>query len=94
MDEQSTLERLERLGLEVLSRAVGKTAKNQLGLEAPFERNVEHFAGLLVRQRVVVLQIAAEALSLERGPQHVLVHGRGVLRPLWELVGVLRHLAL
>ena len=57
-------------------------------------RNVPLSGRPLVRERVVVLQVGAEPFRLEGCPQVVLVHSRRVLRPLWELVRVLRELGL
>lgn len=86
MNEQPVLDRLECL----LSRArtFRWRTEDELSLQTPRKRNVPDLTRLLVRQRVVVLQIASETLSLECRPQHKLVHCVGVLRPLRELVGV------
>lgn len=64
MDKDAALE-----GLELLLRGVGGgRAKDQLALEAPGGGDVPGRRDLLVDQRVVVLQVGAEAFLFERGP--------------------------
>lgn len=84
VDEDSLLEGLELL----LSRLAGAAAKDELGSELPLLRNLPLLLGALIHNGVVVLEVGTEALSLQRGPQSVLVHGRGVLGPVTEVVCV------
>lgn len=63
-------------------------AKDELGVELPVRRDVPLRGDLLVDERVVVLQVGAQALGLEGDPQRVLQHGVGLGRPQGELVGV------
>lgn len=93
-DLQLVLHRLHFLRLELLSLLIRGVAKDQLRLLAPFQWDLVLGRDLFVGKRVVVLQIAAETFGLEGGPEHVLVHGGGVLAPWWELVGVLREFFL
>jgi hypothetical protein len=79
---------------QLLPGALLQATEDKLRLERPFQRNVPDLAGLLVRERVVVLEVGAEAFGFESGPGGVLVHGGGVLAPVGELVGVLRELGL
>lgn len=90
VDEQPLLERLEGL----VAGLAGAAAEDELGLEAPLLGDVPVRLDLLVDDGVVVLQVGAEALGLERDPQGVLVHGARVLAPLGELVGVEREAVL
>jgi hypothetical protein len=85
---------LVRLLRQLLPSALLKTAKDELRLERPLERDVPGLAGLLVGKRVVVLQVGAEAFGFEGGPGGELVHGGRVLGPVGELVGVLGELGL
>ena len=85
---------LVRLLGQLLPSALLETAEDELRLERPLERDVPGLAGLLVGQRAVVLQVGAEAFGLKGGPGGELVHGRGVLGPVGELVGVLGELGL
>jgi hypothetical protein len=79
---------------QLLPGTLLQATKDELRLERPLQRNVPDLAGLLVRERVVVLQVGAEAFGFESGPGGVLVHGGRVLAPVGELVGVLRELGL
>lgn len=72
--------------LQLLPGARLGRAEDQLRLEHPLLWNVERLSGADVRQRVVVLQVGAEALGLECGPEVELVHGVGVLAPAGEAV--------
>lgn len=83
MDEHPLLERLGRL----LARVALASAEDQLRLELPVAGDLPLLLDAGVRDRVVVLQVGAEALLLQGNPQRQLVHGRGVLAPLRELVG-------
>lgn len=74
----------------LLARLASAATKDQLGPELPLERDAPVLSSLLINDGVVVLQVCAEALSLERNPQRVLVHGVGVLGPVTEVVGVER----
>jgi hypothetical protein len=62
--------------------------KDQLTPQLPAQWDVPVRSGLLVDDGVVVLQVGAEALGLERDPQSILVHGVGVLRPVAKVVGI------
>ena len=95
MHEQPTTSNvLDRLGRQLLPGALLKTTEDELRLERPLQGDVPNFAGLLVGQGVVVLQVGAEAFGFEGSPGGELVHGGGVLRPVGELVGVLGELGL
>ena len=85
MDEQPLAKSLLEL---LLTRLAGTATKDQLRPQLPLERDAPVLSGLLVDDGVVVLQVGAEALGLERNPQRVLVHGVGVLAPVAEVVGV------
>lgn len=75
--------------LELLLTGLASTAtEDQLRPELPLKRNAPVLSGLLVDDRVVVLQVGAETLGLERNPECVLVHGVGVLGPVAEVVGI------
>lgn len=74
----------------LLARLATAATEDQLGPELPLEGNAPVLSSLLVNDGVVVLQVSAEALSLERNPQRVLVHSVGVLGPVAEVVGVKR----
>jgi hypothetical protein len=50
--------------------------------------NLPEVLRLLIDDGIVVLQVAPEALGFEAGPERELVHGRGVLGPLGELVSI------
>lgn len=92
--QPSTSNVLVRLLGQLLPSALLETAEDELRLERPLQGNVPGLAGLLVGQRAVVLQVGAEAFGLKGGPGGELVHGRGVLGPVGELVGVLGELGL
>ena len=83
-----TRNRLARLIRQLLPRALLQPTKHKLRLQLPIRGDVPDLRGLLVGQRVVVLQVGAQALGLERRPGRELVHGGRVLGPLGELVGV------
>lgn len=85
MHNQPSLSRPEALLGKHLLVALRVAAEDELGLELPLEVNVPLVLGALVDDGVVVLQVGAAALGLERAPHHVLVHGRGVLAPLGEV---------
>jgi hypothetical protein len=72
----------------LLARLAGTATEDQLAAELPLKGNVPVVSRLLVNERVVVLQVGAEALSLESRPQGELVHGVGVLAPVAEVVCV------
>lgn len=95
MHEQSAASNLLRvLGGQLLPGALLQTAEDELRLERPLQWDTPDLAGLLVGQRVVVLQVGAEAFGFKSGPGGELVHGGGVLAPVGELVGVLGELGL
>lgn len=82
---------LPKRPLELLLARLARTpAKHQLRAQLPLERDLPVVCSLLVDDGVVVLQVGAEALGLERNPQSVLVHGVGVLGPVAEVVRVQR----
>ena len=62
----------------------------QLSPELPSKRNVPVLSSLLVNDGVVVLQVRAKALGLERNPESILMHGVGLLAEVAEVVGVER----
>lgn len=77
--------------LELLLASPASTAtEDQLSTELPLEWNAPLLSSLLVDNGVVVLEVCAEALSLKRNPQGILVHGIGLLRPVAEVVCVFR----
>ena len=90
MNKQPLLKRQKRLR----TRLTRPPAKHQLRLEAPGGRDLPLGLGGGVHDRVVVLQVRAEALALEARPQHQLVHRARVLAPLRELVRVQREVRL
>jgi hypothetical protein len=72
----------------LLARLAGTATEDQLAAELPLKGDVPVISSLLVNEGVVVLQVGAEALSLESRPQGELVHGVGVLAPVAEVVCV------
>lgn len=64
------------------------STKHQLAPKLPLKRDAPVLCRLLVNDRVVVLQVCAETLGLERNPQRVLVHSISVLGPVAEVVCV------
>lgn len=95
VDKQPTTSNvLVGLSRQLLPSTLLETTKDELRLERPLQGNVPDLAGLLIGKGVVVLQVGAEAFGFEGGPGGELVHGGGVLRPVWELVGVLGELGL
>jgi len=76
MDENTLLDRLELLGsvCDIFPGALCVPTKHELGAEVPLLGDVPLGLCLLVDDGVVVLQVAAAALGLQGGPQHVLVH--------------------
>jgi hypothetical protein len=72
----------------LVAGAGGGRAEDQLGIEFPVLGHVPLLGDLGVDERVVVLQVAAQALGLERRPHGELVHGVGLHGPDGELVGV------
>ena len=80
--------RLARLIRQLLPRALLQPTKHKLRFQLPVGRDIPDLRGLLVRQRVVVLEVGAEAFGFESCPGCELVHGGGVFGPLGELVGV------
>ena len=94
MNKQPTTSNvLVGLSRQLLPSTLLETTEDELRLER-LQGDVPDLAGLLVGQGVVVLQVGAEAFGFEGGPGGELVHGRGVLRPVGELVGVLGELGL
>jgi hypothetical protein len=87
VDKQPLAESLLEL---LLARLASAATKDKLPPELPLERDAPVLSSLLVNDGVVVLKVGAEALSLERNPDCVLVHGVGVLGPVTEVVCVQR----
>jgi hypothetical protein len=85
VDKQPLAESLLEL---LLARLASAATKDKLRPELPLKRDAPVLSSLLVDDGVVVLQVGAEALSLERNPEGVLVHGVGVLGPVAEVVCV------
>lgn len=82
-------------GLLVLGTSLASAAaEDELGAQGPLLGHLPLGLDLLVDDGVVVLQVGAEALGLETGPQRELVHGRRVLGPDGEVLGVQGELAL
>lgn len=82
--ESLTLDWLELL---LASRSRWGT-NNELCLELPALGDLPLSCDLLVDQWVVVLEVCAETLSLEGGPDGELMHAARLGGPLWEAVGV------
>jgi hypothetical protein len=80
--------RLARLIRQLLPRALLQPTKHKLRLQLPVGRDIPDLRGLLIGQRVVVLEVSAQAFGFESCPGCELVHGGGVFGPLGELVGV------
>lgn len=78
------LKGIERL----LTSGSGRGTEDELGAELPICVDLPLSGDLLVDKGVVVLEVAAESLGLEGGPQHELVHAVAVGGPGWEAVGV------
>ena len=76
---------LNRLLLLLLRPSLG-TSEDHLRNQAPFKRDIPFLGYGLVNERVVVLQVCAEAERLESGPQEILVHSIRVLSPRLEML--------
>ena len=75
--------------LELLLTSIGNLAtEDELGAELPVDGDVPVLLGLAVDEGVVVLEAGAKILSLEGGPESVLVHSGSVLAPVAEVVGI------
>lgn len=75
--------------LELLLTSIGDLAtEDELGAELPVDGDVPVLLGLAVDEGVVVLEAGAKTLSLEGGPESVLVHSGSVLAPVAEVVGI------
>lgn len=90
VDEDAVGQRLLVLGAGLASLA----AEDELGAQSPLLGHVPLLLDLAVDDGVVVLEVGAEALGLEAGPQRELVHGGGVLGPGGEVLSVKGELAL
>ena len=88
MDSNPLLRVCKILLLKPFPRPLGQPTKHKLRLETPLHVDLPVFFRFDVDDRVVVLQVGAAAFGLESGPQHVLVHGRGVFGPLGEVLCV------
>lgn len=76
-------------GLEVLGASIaGLAAEDELGVELPAVGDAPLAGDLGVDERVVVLQVGAEALGRQGRPDYVLEHGVRLQRPDGELVAV------
>jgi hypothetical protein len=79
--------------LELLLHGLASaSAKYQLAAQLVSKRNVPVLRRLLIDDGVVVLQVSAEALGLERDPESILVHCVGLIGPVTEVVCVCRKL--
>ena len=94
MNKQPLLHRNLILRLQRLARTLLHPTKHQLRLQTPLQRDLPLRTGLLVRQRVIMLQVTAEPFRFQRRPQHVLVHCRRVFGPDGEFVRVGREVGL
>jgi hypothetical protein len=92
--QPATRNRLARLVRQLLPRALLQSAEDELRLQLPVGRDVPDLSGLLIGQRVVVLEVSAQAFGFECCPGGELVHGARVFRPFGELVGVRRDFGL
>ena len=75
---------LERL----LPRLSSRRANNHLRAQLPVLAHIPLLLNLLVDQRVVMLEVGAQAFGLKGCPDGVLVHAVGLCGPDGELVGV------
>lgn len=76
-------------GQEVLGSGLASlSTKNQLGLQLPVGGDLPLGGDAVVDERVVVLEVGAQALGLERGPDSVLQHGVRMGRPEGEAIGI------
>ena len=82
--EPGALDRLELL----LTRLGHLATEDELGAKLPVDGDVPVLLGLAVDDRVVVLEVGAQTLGLEGGPESILMHGGRVLAPVAEVVGV------
>lgn len=78
---------LERLKLLVAGLA-GAAPKDQLGIQPPGPGQAPGGSDLVVDERVVVLEVGAEALEPEGGPEEQLLHAGALGGPGGEAVGV------
>lgn len=83
-DLDTLLNRLVLLGV----RVGGAAAKDELGVELPAGGDLPGVGDLLVDEGAVVLEVGAEALGLEGGPEEVLLDAVALVGPDGELVGV------
>lgn len=88
MNKDPLFDRHHILLRQVIPSTFLKSSKHQLRLKVPLLVDVPVHLSLLVNQRVVVLEIAAEASALERDPERILMHGARVLGPCWEVLSV------
>jgi hypothetical protein len=68
------------------------STKHQLAAQFVRERYVPMLRRLLVDDGVVVLEVGAETLGLERDPQSILVHCVGLIGPVTKVMCVDREL--
>jgi hypothetical protein len=75
--------------LELLLAGLACAAtKDQLASKLPLERDAPVLGGLLVDDRVVVLEVGTKTLGLQGDPKSILVHGVCVFTPVTEVMGV------
>ena len=72
----------------------GDAAEYHLCAQRPSAWDVPGLGDGRVDNRVVMLQVGADACCGQGRPDSVLVHGVGVLGPNWEVGGVSRHFFL
>jgi hypothetical protein len=72
----------------LLASLPGSSSNNHFRSQHPCVRDIPLLGNLVVNDRVVMLQVCAQAFGFERAPQCVLMHGGGLLRPFGELGGV------
>lgn len=82
------LQPFTQLAEGLLPRAARRGAEDQLGVELPVLGDVPGLLHASVDQRVVVLQVGAEALSHQSGPGDVLGHTLGADGPEGEIFRV------
>lgn len=75
--------------LELLGTGLARLAtKDKLSIQSPSSGDLPGGSNLLINQRVVVLQVGAQALELQRSPDEQLLHAQRVDSPGREAVGV------
>lgn len=72
------------LGLRLLSTPT----KYKLSIQSPRLGELPSLSNLVVDERVVMLQVGAEAISLKGSPDQALVHGSRLRGPVGEFIGI------